>query len=314
MLELLMAAALAGAPPQQAEPAQDPPPYQQAPLRLEDVEVIGRPLDTMIRNFVDHVGAPVYRRNLARWNEGVCVGVANLKGDTAQYIADRVSTVAEDLGLRPGGPGCRANIMVIAAADPSGLASTLIERSPRNFRPGGPGMELGRTRLRAFQDSDRPVRWWSISLPMDSHTGQLAVRIPGGDCQHPCDTVDDFAPVIYMTTSSRISTQIVDNLARVIVIVDAGKLEGITTLQLADYIAMVSLAQIDSEADTRAYASILNLFEDPEITPSLSDWDLAYLQGLYSSQRAHRLPGANRAEVAASIRRVHRRMQQGVDN
>ena len=37
--------------------------------------------------------------------------------------------------------------------------------------------------------------------------------------------------------------------------------------QLADYVAMVTLAQIDPDADTRGYASILNLFQTPDAAP-----------------------------------------------
>lgn len=305
MIELLIAGWLAAVSPQ-VQP-QDPV-ARDEPTRLEDVEVAGRRLETMVQDFVSNVSAPVYRRNFARWNQGVCVGAANLRGEIGQYVVDRVSTVAEDLGLRPGAPGCTANIMVIASSDPSGLAQTLVSRSPKNFRPGGPGMEHGDAKLRAFQASDRPVRWWPISVPMDSHTGQRAVRIPG-DCQHPCSSVFDYTPQIHLTSSSRISTQIVDNLVRVIVIVDASQLDGITAQQLADYVAIVSLTQIDPEADTSSYASILNLFEDPASTDTLTSWDMAYLRGIYGSQRTHRLPGANRAEVAASIRRAHHQLR-----
>lgn len=305
MIEILIAGLLAATPYQ---PQSQQALVREEPTRLEDIEVTGRRLDTMIQDFVSNVAAPVYRRNFARWNQGVCVGAANLGSETGQYVVDRVSTVAQDLGLRPGAPGCTANIMVIATSDPSSLAETLVARSPKSFRPGGPGMEHGGAKLRAFQASDRPVRWWPISVPMDSHTGQRAVRIPG-DCQHPCSSVYDYSPQIYLTSSSRISTQIVDNLVRVIVIVDARKLDGISAQQLADYVAMVSLAQIEPEADTSSYASILNLFEDPAAADTLTTWDTAYLRGVYASQRNHRIPGANRAEVAASIRRAHHQLQ-----
>ena len=96
-----------------------------------------------------------------------------MRADMAQYLVDRVSTVAEDLGLRIGEPGCTANIVVIAADDPDAAALQLTTANIRAFRPGGPGMDAGPDAMRRFQTSDSPVRWWSISMPIDTVTRAL---------------------------------------------------------------------------------------------------------------------------------------------
>lgn len=319
MIPVLMAAVLAATAPQALEAPQEQSreqvrspgvQTQDAPTRLEDIEVTGRRLEAQIRDFVDNVAAPNAGRNLARWDRAVCVGVSNLRTGTAQYIADRVSTVAEDLGLHVGRPDCTPNILVIASSDPGALSATLIERSPRSFRPGGSGMDRGGAQLNAFRDSDRPVRWWAVSVPTDYTTGERAVRLPG-ECRGTCGGAIAYAPLIFMTSASRLSTQIIDNLERIIVVVDMNQVEGLSVQQLADYIAMVSLAQINTEADTSAYASILNLFEDPDQAQSLTEWDQAYLRGLYDAQRTQKIAGANRSEVIATIRRAHRDLRQG---
>ncbi|HEY0599999.1 hypothetical protein [Brevundimonas sp.] len=299
-------------------PLQDPPPApapQQAPAaeeptRLEDVTVTGRPLDQLIEDFVGEVAEPNRHRGLARWEERVCVGVANLTGETAQYLADRISTVAEDVGLEVGGPGCTPNIMVVATDDGGALARTLVEERGRAFRMGGAGMDRGGDALADFVETDRPVRWWQMSLPVDAETGDRAVRIPG-DCRNSCTGAADAAPQIGVFAASRLNTQIVDALIRTIVIVDVGDVAGLSVLQLADYIAMVSLAQIDPDADTSRYASILNVFDDPEGSASVTDWDRAYLAGLYGAERNDANWRANRAEIAGEIRRAHRRARDG---
>jgi hypothetical protein len=304
MISLLLAALLqTAAPAGTAQPVQDPATTEQ-PTRLEDIEVAGQPLEQVIRGFVKEVAAPNRGRNLARWQDSVCVGVANLRPEAAQYITDRVSTVAEDLGLRPGQPGCTANILVVASAQPSELAAAMVEERPRAFIVGGSGMDQGRTALRAFQTTDKPVRWWAVSVPVDAETGQTAVRIPG-ECRNACTNVMDAAPVINVDAASRLRTQVVDNLNRVVVIVDVNQATKVSALQLADYIAMVSLAQIDPAADTTAYSSILNVFDYPTDAESLTDWDISYLKGLYASERNQRIAGANRLEVANSIGRAH---------
>jgi hypothetical protein len=303
----VMASTLVGS-GQQAAPA----PLGDIPAtRLEDVTVTGRTLDQLIGKFVDEVAEPNGDRGLARWRGSLCVGAANLRAETAQYIIDRVSTVAEDVGLRAGDPGCEANLLIVATADGQTLARSMVSERPRIFRMGGSGMDRGGAALRDFQNSDRPIRWWQVSMPVDSATGARATRLPG-DCDPPyCNAGDGsvmgFAPNIRVFAASRLHTQIVDDIFRTVVIVDVDEVSGLTALQLADYIAMVSLAQIDPGADTSAYASILNLFEDGAEIPALTGWDKAYLAGLYRSERNDLNRAAGRNEVEAAIRRAHTR-------
>lgn len=309
MIALALAAVLATAPVQavsapQVSP-QDPPASSDTPVQLEDVEVTGSSLDSLIRSFVNEVAAPNRGRGLARWDDRICIGVANLRTEPAQYIVDRVSTVAEDIGLTPGQPGCTANVMIVASDDPAGLAEELVQNRERALRMGGPGMDRGGSALRAFVSSDAPVRWWQVSVPVDSHTGMRAVRIPG-ECNPPCQESTDYAPVIGVFAASRLSTQIVDDLTRTIVILDINQIDKVSIVQLADYVAMVSLAQIDPEADTSRYASVLNVFDQPDTAPGLTDWDRAYLTGLYGAERNRTNLRANRAEIADSIHRAHR--------
>lgn len=290
--------------PQDVSAARQEPPS----VHLEDIVVTGRPLEDMISDFVGEVAEPNNYRGLARWGDRICVGVVNLETDAAQYVADRVSTVATDLGLTAEASGCTPNLLIVAAADSGELARTLVSDHKRAFRMGGTGMSRGRSALNDFVETDRPVRWWQQAMPIDSETGKRAVRIPG-ECSRTCTRPEDFAPTIYLDSASRIRTQIVDRLFRTIVIVDVDTVEGVSINQLADYIAMVSLAQIDPDADTSAYASILNVFDDPGTADMLTSWDEAYLSGLYSAEQNRVNRRANRAEIADSILQAHGRLR-----
>lgn len=303
MLGLLMTGALLATPLQ----AQDPAP--QEPVTLEDVTVTGRPLDAMIRNFVSEVAEPNHGRGLARWDDRICVGVANLRSETAQYLADRISTVAEDVGLTPGAPGCTPTLLVVATDDGEALARSMVETRRRAFRMGGAGMDRGGDALADFVETDRPVRWWQMAMPVDSETGQRATRIPG-DCEGiACSAAEGnvmaYAPTIEVFAASRLRTQIVDRLTRTIVIVDVDDVAHLSILQLADYIAMVSLAQINPEADTSGYASVLNVFDNPASADGLMDWDKAYLDGLYASEGNAVSRGTNRQEIVSAIHDAH---------
>lgn len=320
MVVLALAALLAVAPapgPQQSAPApQDPPPQSAAvdpaPVDLGEIEITGRPLDAMIRSFVDEVAAPNRRRGIARWDDRICVGVANLRAEPAQYIVDRVSTVAEDLGVVPGEPGCPPNVIIIASDDPDGLARQLTEERRRAFRMGGSGMDRGGDALEAFVSSEAPVRWWQVSMPANAETGQRATRIPG-ECRDPCQSPQDYAPVISTFAASRLSTQIVDYIFRTVVILDIDQISGVSGQQLADYVAMVTLAQIDPEADTSRYASILNVFEAPDSAPGLTEWDQAYLNGLYNAERTRKNLHAGTTEIADSIYQAHQQARAAED-
>ncbi|WP_303718031.1 hypothetical protein [Brevundimonas naejangsanensis] len=307
MIAALLALALsASAPPAQSAQSAAPAPEDQA-VRLEDIQVSGRRLDDLIQSFVSEVAAPNRGRGIARWDRSVCVGAVNLRREAAQYLVDRVSTVAEDLGLSPGDPGCTPNLLIVATADGDAFARELVERRRRALRMGGSGMDRGAAALRDFQETSRPVRWWQVSMPVDSETGQRAVRIPG-ECTNDCSSPMDYAPTINVSSASRLTTQIVDNIFRAIIVVDVSKTGAVNSEQLADYIAMVSLAQIDPTADTSAYASILNVFNDPSSASSLTEWDKAYLNGLYDAQRTRQNVRAGKSEIQSSIRRAHARL------
>lgn len=283
-----------------------PPPAAQAtePTRLEDVIVDARRLEEAAEAYVDLVAAPARRRGLARWHDGICVGVANLEPSLARQIADQVSDVARSLGLRAHEPECHPSILIIATTDASRFAEDFVALRPVLFRVGSPGMDRGVTSLRDFTTEDRPVRWWHVSLPINSETGMPAIRMPGevnGAAVGP-GAVMDYAPITDVDSPSRLSSQYVDVLKRVFIIIDVDRLNGATAQQLGAYVAMVALAQVDPKADTGQFDTILNLFEDPALAPSaLSGWDRAYLEGLYSAgSESRRINQRSQVQAVAS--------------
>lgn len=307
MIALALAALLSATPVQDAPAAQATPAAEDAPVRLEDVEVTGRSLDSMIENFVGSVAAPNPNRSLARWRDSICIGATSFAPETAQYLVDRVSTVASDLGLKAGAPGCSPNVLIVAAGDADAFSQALVQRHERVMRVGGVGMDRGRAAFQEFQSSDRPVRWWQVSMPVNAETGVRATRIPG-QCEGSCDSVYSYTTTTNVL-ASRLSTQIVDDIFRTIVVVDAHQMANVQTQQLADYIAMVTFAQIDPNADTSRYTSILNVFDEPDSVTGLSEWDKAYLAGLYKTERTRKNLSSARTEIASSIRRAHERLR-----
>jgi hypothetical protein len=76
----------------------------------------------------------------------------------------------------------------------------------------------------------------------------------------------------------------VRNAGSVLVVVDERQIEGVTVVQLADYIAMAAFTELRSRPQPGDAPTILALFENGgEPPPGLSDWDRAFLRGLYGT-------------------------------
>lgn len=308
LLVLAAMAVLAG--PQ--GPVQTP---QSAPTQLDDVEVTARRNADMARRFVNRVAAPARGSGLGRWRK-VCPGIINLQRETAQPIIDRIAEMADELGIEVQGAGCEVNLVIIFTVDSSTVTQAMVNNFPRMYRYGGNGIDRGTAALREFQFTERPVRWWTLSLPIDSNTGDRAVRLPGDrtgvtvdpviaaefGC-NPSDCAIGAAPIIRVTSASRLNGQIEDQINKSIIVVDADAVSGLNTVQLGDYLAMVSLSQVDPEADTGGFDTVLNLFDNPQAVSGLTAWDRAYLSALYGSPSRRRTAGGQASAVAAIMNR-----------
>jgi hypothetical protein len=274
-----------------SSPQTTPPQTPQGQITpLEDVVVEGRSREEVARSFVDAIADPLPGRGPSRWDRSVCIGVANLREDVSQYMVDRISEIARQVGLTAGEPGCRPDVLIVATDNGNAMAGALVEARPRLFNTGMSGTNQSRAALREFQENDDPVRWWHVSLPVDSETGLPATQIPG----YGPSTINVFS-------ASRLRTQVQNDLQRVFIIVDFSRAGAVDVVQLSDYLAMVALAQVDPDAQTGSFDTVLNLFEVPSAPPSLTDWDKSYLRALYTAELDRTSPGAQRGEVAAGM-------------
>ena len=282
----LAALLIARAPAQESSPGAGARSATEAPEVVDEVVVRGRRMSEIesdlrihVGEFIREVAAPPAGSGYGRWHRRVCVSVSNLERTAAQYLVDRISRLAFQVGLEPGEPGCRPDVIIIFSTDGKETAAYLVQNRSSLLRPyGDSGVQRGLGALREFAESDKPVRWWHVSLPVDARLGTPAMRVPG----EPSDA--GATKAVKVAGPSRIHSGIRDELQHVIIIVDGPKLQGkgTTWQQLGDFLAVVSLAQIDLEADPRAFDSILNLFSNPKAYSGLTDWDLSYVRSLYS--------------------------------
>lgn len=289
IIAALAALALMQAPPQTLHA----PAPQEPAVALEDVIVEARRLEELTREFVSEVAAPPRNRGLARWRGGVCVGVVNIRPEVAQALADHISRIAMEYGLRPGDPGCRPNILITFADDAQALSQAMVESRRRTFRVGVGGLDRGNVALRDFHQSDRPVRWWHVSIPTNAETGTPGIRLPGEE-----------APRVRGEGLVNQGRWIRDDLNKVIIVVDINRIDRAMLPQLSDYLALVALAQVDPDGDTSRFSTILNLFDDAEGSPGLTGWDRAYLEALYGGPSERIRNSDQTRELLRNIRRA----------
>ncbi len=285
-----------------AQPASSVPQAVDQSTAVPDVQVNGERIDReaieeRAAAFVEEVADPPFGAQLARWNTPICVGVSNMRSPYGQLLIDRVGQHAADLGLEVGEAGCKPNVVIVATPDGRATASHLVEEAGLSFRPTDGGSNPSRAALRAFQTSDAPVRWWNVALPVGEQ-GETASRPRGGmgTGGGPPD-----APVVVVHAGSRLTSSIRTDMTWVIIVIDFNRTGGLPLGSLADYVSMVALAQIDPDADLSGYDTILNAFSDPSQAHSLSDWDLGYLQSIYSGQANRANARQRRNEVVRTL-------------
>lgn len=285
---LAFAATIGAASAQQAEP---------------DIVVTGERLHEMVRSFVTEVAvAPQAENQIGRWERQVCTRLAGMPQRQAQFVVDRIAQRAHQVDLQPGGPGCQVNVMVFVTPDANRFAQAFMQEY-RIVLDGGREANMitaGSEELTDFVETPRPVRWWHVMQTVDENgfivrntqprlrasqlTGVSIVRIGGlaGRTERP--TRQDFN--------------------RVVIIVDATMANGVRLDALSDYIAMTALAQLDPNADTSSNNTILNLFNSTAAPAAMTDWDLAYLRGIYAMRRNATRAERQQADIVRTMERT----------
>lgn len=113
----------------------------------------------------------------------------------------------------------------------------------------------------------------------------------------PAAASGDFCAV--SSEASHLLRHALYDFSSVWVIADYTRLSGVSAGQFADYVAMVSLAKIKPGAHLGDSPSILKLFQGkPKAAPDgMTEWDQAFLNSLYSTDRTSTLQKSQIARV-----------------
>jgi hypothetical protein len=299
-----------GAPSNAASLASASVPASQAPARVIVSADRGSwaqrgELEPRISEFVNQIaGSNNDPEGLARWHKEVCPLVSGLPRPAAEFILARVSEVARAAGAPLAGEKCRANLYILVTAQPERLLRAMGARN----RPFTFGLAPASV-IDEFISTPRAVRvWYHTSegtpegMPLQNVSGpnwngtltMLEPESAQGSAQSPPPDNQTAMPRAGAATwaqATHLSVNMVWNIFRVFVIVDKTRLQGASRGQIADYVAMLALAQIKADGPAGDSATILSLFDAaPQAAPAgMSDWDQAYLKALYTTEQKSNL-------------------------
>lgn len=143
--------------------------------------------------------------------------------------------------------------------------------------------------VKRFLGSTRPVRVWCHTAFVSPEGGDISPDAAAATLLSAgLDLQMAGIPVNIKAGGTRLLRSAVMGFTAVIVVVDTRQVQDLSFGQLADYIAMVGLAQVNPDPDVRGMPTVLRLFRDaPDRPPGLSEWDQAYLHSLYTVAQAY---------------------------
>jgi hypothetical protein len=266
-----------GAPPETAiQPVQPPQVVIEAQQRA-----LRQRVSRFVRTVVTQVGA---YESLARWGVKVCPSTAGLPAQQNEFIVERISTIARSAGIPVADTGCKPNLRVMITSDPARLIKQMWSENPNEFADLS-GQRATASEVRRFMEDPRPIRaWYGVELvgAMGNELGEYS------DLSH-----EDRAPKVNnLPTMSRIQIDDLQSIRSTLVVVDKGRIMGQHLGAVADYVALVGLAEVNLSGDYSSAESILSLFIEPENGESiteLSAWDAAFLKALYATEQSNKL-------------------------
>ncbi len=223
-------------------------------------------IDKQIGEFVYSIVGPTKVESLARWNVPVCVATAGLTAAETDFVKKRILQIATGAGVPLGGPDCGPNFVVIVTSEPEKLLKDWWSESHQLFN-----RDRGYGGVNRFIQTDQPVRVW-----------HNACNAPPEIPAYAFSTSEHCGVGV---TGSRLTWAVVRAIYAAIVVVDLTQIEGLTFGQLADFVAMVGLAQIRPSSDMGEVPTILGLFATSGAgrPKGLTDWDQSFLKAVYKT-------------------------------
>ena len=243
---------------------------------------------TVVDHFVQAFTAPSYLTGkVARWESGICPVTVGLAPKFTAFVTARVREIAAHTGAPVDkDPACRPNIEIAFTTTPQALMDE-IRKNHRNYL----GYAEGAGQADKLAVVTHPIQAWYMTATkdLDGNVEVDAFNSVPVPIQVPCVLCTQGYMELYIPGAKKITGgRIKDGLRTVfhhaIIAADTGKLGDFEMGALADYIAMLSLTQLQSLDVCQPLPSIINRLGPhcENMSSQISESDLGYLRGIYS--------------------------------
>jgi hypothetical protein len=232
--------------------------------------------------FIESTGVASGNTPTARWVDPICPRVLGLSEVGARAAEARIRAVAADAGVPVAPAPCDSNIVVTFTTDAPGLVREIDRRSPTRLS------QVPLSAREALLNGSAPIRWWYTSDTRGRHN-EGPQRVASSAGQYTPATHDGSGaganfgtdvPTAVHYNNSIVSTLTTRALVSAGVVIDQNRVMGMRLRALADYAALVALAEIRSQ-EFSGQGSVLNLFDGPGATGGMTAQDMAFLRALY---------------------------------
>jgi hypothetical protein len=207
----------------------------------------------------------------SRRTNPICPRVMGIDPSYAKIVEARVRSVAEVAGVPQAQGECNGNLFILFTFDANSLMTTLHKAKPLLF------LDVPIRSRKSLLSGAQPIRWWHINESRNSENSVIE------ESTRPDGVVVRESRV---QSSSLIDSKLTVTLQGSVVVIDVNKSMGYPLGAVADYAAMVSMAQVRNDTDFAGLPSILSLFSrGPDAAQSqagLTRFDKAYLSSLNS--------------------------------
>ncbi|MCZ8369005.1 MAG: hypothetical protein O9293_03390 [Porphyrobacter sp.] len=253
-----------------------------------------------VRESVRQIAAPLaFSEVVPRFHDPVCPKVVGVDAKVARLIEARISAVADFVELAKPKPKCSPNAIVLILEQPPEMFEKVMNKrfgllGPRDIR------DQTVNSIRADLRAGRPVVAWN----------QIAVRnndgptiLDGSSIPVSGGGFGEGLPVIQTPFASRLRSNTFRAKEVSVVVFDMKQLVGVEAIQLADLASLYLFGtpRRNIDFDTLGASTLLTLFRDgPKASPEeMTDFDRAYLMGIYSLRRNEWSNRLNRSVMAA---------------
>lgn len=271
----------------------------------ETVTVTGTrilPAKTVDRFVKTYAVPALFLGKLGRWDDRICPKVSGLTPKVNAFIEQRVKEVAQMARVQVDSRvPCRSNVEIVFTPTPQAFMDDIRTHMPdmlgdHNQSP---------SQAEAMATMTRPIQAY-YETEIEDYLGNKHPDAPYIDCvqEHPANPAA-FCNIAYM--SSIFGDGEKSNFINVLIVADTNKVGGITIRPLADYVAMLALAQTQLSDDCQALPTVANLLaagcDAANKAAGLTDVDLAYLKALYDMEPGEKL-GSQRGDIASRMKQA----------